>query len=135
MSRLNRIYYHYEQLEEFSGGMWRVVRGEQRKSFIFAAARLMKCSKSFKSAMRKAIKDWPNSCKHNLTVEAANRIAWLGHAGCCIAAASPEGATRAAWHTLDRIEQDAANAAALEVLSEWESDNMENDLLAWCDGA
>lgn len=111
-----RIYHHYENLEEFHSGMWRIVRGEKRKDYIAAAAELMQSPSDFRDAMVKAVEDWPKSCEANLTAESVNRIAWLGHAGCCIATASPEDCTRTAWHTLDRYEQDEANRVAGEVL-------------------
>lgn len=111
-----RVYHHYENLEEFHAGMWRIVRGEKRKDYIAAAADLMKAPSDFKDAMEKAVDEWPNSCEANLTAESVNRVAWLGHAGCCIATASPEDCTRTAWHTLDKSEQDEANRVAAEVL-------------------
>jgi hypothetical protein len=108
-----RVYHHYEDLEEYHIGMWRIVRGKKRKEFVANAAALMQQPDEFKDAMLKALDAWPKSCDANLTAEAVNRIAWLGHAGCCIATGSPEEATRAAWHTLA---QDEANRVAGEVL-------------------
>lgn len=116
-----RRYFHYEELEEFNSGMWRIVRGEDRAKNSRAAADLMRSIYAFKEAMYRAIRDWPNSCMHNLTAESVNRIAWLGHAGCCLGVGSPEENTRIGWHMLNSREQDAANAAALEVLNYWES--------------
>lgn len=116
---IDRVYHHYEQLEEARYGLWKRATGDERKSQIARAALLMRDAEKFKSAMRAATEKWPLSCEHNLTCLDANRIAWLGHAGCCIGAASGEDATRAAWHTLSIEEQDAANAAAEVVLMEW----------------
>lgn len=115
-----RRYFHYEDLEEFHHGMWKIVRGEQRKINAEAAANLMRCSGSFKEAMHKAMREWPNSFLHNLTMEASNKIAFLGHAGCCVGVGSPEENTRIGWHLLNPQEQSNANAAALEVLNYWE---------------
>ena len=72
-----RIYYHYEDLEEYHAGMWRIVRGETRKGLVIAAANLMKIPNDFKASMQEALKLWPKSCDHNLTAESVNRIAWL----------------------------------------------------------
>ncbi len=133
--KIERRYFHYEELEEYHAGMWRPERGEKRKSHIMNAADLMRDSDAFKEAMRRALVEWPKSCEHNLTIEGANKLAWLGHAGCCIAVGSPEEATRAAWHTLDEAEQDEANRVAQEVLDEWEESylraNGVNDLLSF----
>jgi hypothetical protein len=113
----DRIYHHYEKLEEYHAGMWRRVSGEKRKEHIANAADLMKAPADFRDAMMRAIDEWPMSCEANLTAEVVNRIAWLGHAGCCIVANAPEDCTRSAWHTLDRFEQDVANKMADEVLT------------------
>ena len=112
----DRVYHHYENLEEYHAGMWRIVRGAARKEFVANAADLMKQPDAFKEAMLLALTEWPTSCEANLTAESVNRIAWLGHAGCCISCGSPEEATRVAWHTLDRSEQDEANRVADEAL-------------------
>ena len=115
-----RVYHHYERLEEFTAGMWKRPTGFERKGKIEAAADLMKCPDEFKLAMQQALELWPLSCEHNLTSLDSNRIAWLGHAGCCIATGSPEECTRVGWHTLTKEEQDAANEVAGEVLSMWD---------------
>lgn len=120
MPRLERVYHHYEDLEEYHAGMWRIVRGKERQNNIEAAGDLMRCPDEFKEAMRQAITLWPKSCEANLTAEGVNRIAWLGHAGCCLAAGSPEENTRAGWHTLTVDEQNEANRVAGEILVEWE---------------
>lgn len=123
-----RIYHHFGDLEEFHAGMWRIVRGEDRKRNIEAAANLMRNPPEFKKAMLEAIETWTNSCQHNLTAENVNRIAWLGHAGCCIGVGSPEENTRAGWHTLNKQEQDEANRVAAEVLAGWDAANSDKGL-------
>ena len=119
-----RIYHHYEKLEEFHAGMWKRPVGPTRKKFILDAADLMRSPDEFKLAMQRATEDWPISCQHNLTSLDSNRIAWLGHAGCCVAVASPEECTRVGWHTLSQMEQDDANRVAAEVLAEWDAVNL-----------
>lgn len=119
MAKASRIFHHYEDLEEYHAGMWRIVRGDKRKKFIEASADLMRCKEEFYLAMQTAVKAWPNSCLHNLTADSVNKLAWLGHAGCCVAVNSPEDCTRLGWHTLSKLEQDDANNAAQSVLDEW----------------
>lgn len=116
-----RTYFHYEELEEFKQGMWKIVRGEQRMVNAKAAANLMRDVDRFREAMFQAVRDWPKSCLHNLTAEAVNKIAWFGHAGCCIGVGSPEENTRIGWHMLNAEEQAKANRAAQDVLDHWES--------------
>lgn len=135
MSLHKRIFYHYEDLEEYHAGMWRIVRGLERKNNIEAAADLMRCPDEFKEAMMQALTLWPKSCEANLTADSINRIAWLGHAGCCIATGSPEENTRAGWHTLTKDEMDEANRVAGEVLEHWlcryKPQRDQLDLLDW----
>jgi hypothetical protein len=119
--KTSRVYYHYEQLEEFHAGMWKIVRGEMRKRYIELAANLMRDATAFKDAMLRAVREWPKSCEFNFTSDSVNRIAWLGHAGCCLGVGSPEEATRCGWHTLNQHEQDIANQVAAEALSTWEA--------------
>jgi hypothetical protein len=126
-----RIYHHYDKLEEYHNGMWRIVRGDERKGFIVASANLMRNSSQFKAAMLRSLEEWPNSCEHNLTADNVNRIAYLGHAGCCIGVGSPEEATRAGWHTLNKAEQDEANRVAAEVLEMWDQGKQTPSLFSW----
>ena len=118
-----REYFHYEQLEEVRSGLWERPNGETRKNHIKASANLMQNSAAFKEAMERAVEEWEKSCRHNLTSLDSNRIAWLGHAGCCVGVRSPEECTRVAWHTLSQSEQDEANRVASEVLAEWDAKN------------
>lgn len=116
---MKRVFHHYEDLEEFHAGMWRIVRGLERARYIDAAADLMRNCDEFESAMKRVLIEWPKSCDNALTSENSNRIAWLGHAGCCIELTSPEEATRAGWHKLNSVEQNEANKAAARVLALW----------------
>jgi hypothetical protein len=119
--RLKRVYHHYERLEEFMCGMWRIVTTtEKRRPYRDAAAALMRDPEAFKAAMLRAVHEWTFSCEHNLTSMASNRIAWLGHAGTCLATSAPEDITREAWWTLTPSEQDEANRVAAEALAVWE---------------
>lgn len=124
-----RKFFHYQDLEEFKAGMWRIVRGEQRKINAKLAAELMADPARFSRAMDRALAEWPKSCEHNLTAENSNRIAWLGHAGCLLGVGSPEENTRLGWHMLTPIQQARANAAAQSVLDYWESVQVQDEQL------
>ncbi len=115
----NRIYHNFLTLEEYKQGMWRITRGEERKAFVRRSADLMKRPDDFYRAMVTAISEWPLSCEHNLSAENMNRIAWLGHAGCCVSEGSPEDCTRAGWYYLTDEQMDAANLAAAKALTTW----------------
>jgi hypothetical protein len=119
MSR--QVYFHYSQLEEHQAGMWRMVPVDEREGFIQAAADLMKKPDAFREAMLRAMDEWPNSMLAAMTTPSLNRRAFMGHSGCCIAVGSSEDLTRLGWHRLTEQEQDAANAAADEVIAAWEA--------------
>ncbi len=134
---MRRVYRHYTDMEEYSpSGMWRIVSGaDERQHFIDAASALMADPARFKSAMMRAIDEWPNSCEVAMTTPSLNHLAWFGHAGCCLATGSPEDCTRLAWHTLDDYEQAAANDAASQVIAEWKrqanSASVDQGFLFW----
>jgi hypothetical protein len=123
MAKGRRIFHHYQELEETAAGLWRRLTGDDRKRFVEAAADLMKCPEEFAAAMRQAVRDWPKSCEAAFTAEGVNQVAFLGHAGCCVATSSPEECTRVGWHTLNQQEQDEANRVAGEVLAEWHAEH------------
>lgn len=123
---IEREFFHYNDLEEWHGGMWRIIRGADRITNALRATVLMQNDDLFEAAMMRAIEEWPNSCRHNLSAENTNRLAWLGHAGCCLAAGSPEENTRLGWHDLTKPQQDSANATAQRVLDAWIDANSEN---------
>ena len=116
-----RVFRHYKDCEEYEdGGMWFPVSSPpERELFVRESSELMRDTPRFLEAMRRAVREWPNSCEHNLTCDSVNHLAWLGHAGCFLAVGSPEELTRLGWHQLNKREQDAANAAAEEALREW----------------
>lgn len=120
-----RVHYPWHALEEYhpNGGMWSTPPHLDRARHIRASADLMCNPAAFADAMRLALKRWPNSVAQALTTPGLNRRAWLGHAGCYLATGSPEETTRLGWHDLDADEQRWANAAADDVIAEWERAN------------
>lgn len=117
---MSRSYFHFQDREEFTDGMWRIVPTLEREEFIALAADLMRRPQDFEAAMVRAIDEWPKSCEQNLRTPGLNRRAWMGHAGCCLGVRSSEDLTRLAWHTLNPSEQAEANAAADRAIAEWE---------------
>lgn len=124
-----RVYHHYKELEESHHGMWRICRGQARQRNAERAAKLMRDSTAFLAAMRRALAEWPKSCAHNLSADGVNKLAWLGRAGCCLAAESPEENTRIGWHMLNQSEQNEANRVAQLVLDQWDLVDLDPDQL------
>ena len=73
----------------------------------------------FVAGMERVISEWPISCQHFLTNDEINRIAWLGQASMFIATDVPAH-FRAGFKLLALGQQRAANAAAGNMLREWE---------------
>lgn len=118
---MKRVYFHYSDQEEFAAGLWEKVTGARHDRYVDAAAALMREVDCFKDAMLRALDEWPNSCRANLTSSSTNQRAWLGHAGCFLATGSPEESTRLGWHRLTLEEQTLANEAADQVIAEWQA--------------
>lgn len=120
MSRkFKRVFVRWEFCEEYKTQMWKQVSPESRQKYIEMSANLMKAPTDFEAAMKRAVDEWPNSCKAALTAGTMNHQAWIGHAGCAINHDSPEDLTRLAWRTLSKAEQDAANLAADNAIEYW----------------
>lgn len=127
---------HWRDLEEYqpNGGMWITPSSSERERLIRASSELMADPGAFRSAMRRALTEWPNSVAAAMTTPGLNRRAWIGRAGCYLATGSPEETTRLGWHDLDAAEQWAANDAADSVIAEWCATNRpsgETGQLAW----
>lgn len=120
MIKIKRVYHHHDKWEEAKAGMWRRPTGSERDYLVQKCAEFMANTDAFREAMYQAIEEWPVSCEVNFTKRSGNRIAWLGWAACCIAIDCPEEPTRAAWWKLTRQQREDADAAAAEVILEWE---------------
>lgn len=117
--KIKRVYHHYLKCEEYQTNMWKSVPANTRQAFIDQSAALMLDAPAFKSAMIRAVNEWPYSCEGALTATVINHQAWLGHAGCAISHNAPEELTRLAWRTLTEDQQAIANNAADEAKAVW----------------
>lgn len=118
---IKRIVHPHNLWEDARDGMWRKVTLGERQYFAELACNLMSDPDRFATSMRNAVTKWPYACEHNLSDTSINRLAWLGHAGCCVALNSPEDATRMGWWLLADEERVAADEAAMIVVKEWEA--------------
>lgn len=118
---MERVFHPYTAWEEFKHGMWRQVTAQERRAFLDEAVMFTGNAPLYGSYMRRVIDEWPLSCEHNLTNTDMNRLAWVGHAACCLAIRCPEDITRAAWARLSQRQQDEANAQAQAAVDTWEA--------------
>ena len=72
----------------------------------------------FDRILKKITDEWINSCEHNLTNKALNRIAWLGQAAVAYKYKVPSKYS-SGWQLLAHDEQLAANEVALAHLNRW----------------
>lgn len=114
-----RHYADYRDLEEYHAGMWRRQSGEAAQlNLVALAARLLRDPDRFRSALSRVLREWPTSCRAELT-RRGNHLAWLGQAACCIVHGVPEDLTRRAWWKLTEAERTAADEAARAAEGAW----------------
>ena len=114
-----RVWHPYWLWEDWKAGMWRKVSADERKSMLKKAIEFTGNHELYGQYMLRAVREWPIACEHNLTEEAMNRLAWIGHAATCIAIDCPEDITRQAWGYLTQQQRDDANRQAEIALNEW----------------
>lgn len=117
---MKRVYYPYQQWEDYKFGMWRKLHASEENEFEERAVKFTGDAELYGAFMIAAIMEWPFGCEHNLTCSGMNRQAWTGHAAACIAINSPEYITRQAWWKLTQDQQDKANAKADLAIQIWE---------------
>ncbi len=121
---LTRVFLPYWTWEEYHAGMWRETYGAERDALLEEAIKFTGDAKLYGLYMSKVVDAWPYSCAYNLSNQAINRQAWVGHAATCLAINCPEDITRLAWHTLTQTQQDDANVQADNAIAKWESKYM-----------
>ena len=116
-----RVWHPYWQWEDLKAGMWRKVESALRAGFLQQAIEFTGDHERYGSFMRQVVSKWPLASEHNLTETSMNRLAWIGHAACCLAINCPEDITRQAWAHLSQQQQDQANQQAQNALLQWEN--------------
>lgn len=125
---MRRIWHPYTSWEEVPAGMWRRVSGAERQELLQKAICFTGDATLYGAAMLRVLQEWPISCEHNLSDEAQNRRAWIGHAACCLAIGCPEDVTREAWAYLTEDQRDQANRKATEAIVAWENSRTDGQL-------
>ena len=117
---MKRVYHPYWNWEEYEAGMWRHTSGSERAELVEKAFQFTGDALAYGDAMMRVIEQWPISCEHNLTDRSMNRLAWVGHAACCLMTGAPEDVTRKAWGMLTDQQRIDADKRAQEAVDEWE---------------
>lgn len=121
---MDRIYHPWNKWECYHAGFWNTTcpEGMKDKEGIEEYRIFLADLDKFEAALKGVLKDWPNSCEHNLTNESMNRIAWLGQASMAYAKAIPSHC-RSGFSKLEDYQQDGANHLAMKYLNIWLSEN------------
>jgi hypothetical protein len=117
---MRRVAHPYMAWEDYLAGMYG--ESDTPSGHTDDAFELLTDVVDLKSAMRRMLVAWPTAAEHWLTRPGAKSRAWLGAAACMFEHGAPERCTRAAWWLLTSDQQDAANAAADEIRTEWLAD-------------
>lgn len=116
---MERIYHHYEKWEDWKCGFYDNCTGEVKEELTKKVVEMFSSEDLTREFMSKVISDWPNSCEHNLTNEAMNKIAYIGQSACCIFGGVPNTVTMEAWSKLPKDVRDRADQIAEETLNTW----------------
>jgi len=112
---MKQIYKEYWEWECYKNGMYADATDlDIKKAFQF-----MKQIPLFSEAMRKAIKDWPNTMINHLSNESINKKAFVGQCACCYWIGVPESATKKAWWILTEGIREQANREANKHINNW----------------
>ena len=112
-----RIWYPFWEWEDI--GMWRDVSAEEQRRLLKVAVEFTGNAEAYGKAMLRVLEEFPIACEHNLTSQATNHQAWIGHAASYLAHELPEYVTRLAWGMLTQQQRDEANAMADRAINEW----------------
>ena len=116
---LKRIYHPYWNWEDVQDGMWRTVPKPEEEALLAAAVEFTGDAALYGSYMLRVIVEWPIACEQNLSNEAMNRLAWVGHAACSLAIKCHEYITRRAWGMLTDQQREDANEQARIAVDTW----------------
>jgi hypothetical protein len=117
---MDRIYYQYEEWEDFQNGMYRIPNIEDEKLINKSIELLSNCDLFLETAKNMTY-DWPISTHVNLSNTSCNRYAWIGQASCCYLYGSPELITRQSWGLLNDMQKNKANLVAEKIIISYET--------------
>lgn len=114
------IWHPWWLLEEVKHNMWGDVT--RRKTWLQIAIAFTGDAELYGHWMMRVIKEWPNSCEHNLS-KSGDKRAWIGHAAVALAIGCPEDIVREAWGNLSESQQTEANAKASYAIEQWRAEH------------
>lgn len=118
--KVDRIYHTWDKWECFRAGFFevRAPKPYTDEDCENLYKELLSDINEFKRVCLLIIKEWVNSCEHNLTNERMNRIAWMGQAALCYKHSIP-AKYRGGYNLLTQEQQKVADETALEAINLW----------------
>lgn len=126
---MERIYHPYWKWECYKSGMWRKESKEYEQNLFDEIISFIGNHTAYGKSMLKAVKFWKYSCENFLTNVSINRLAYIGHAGCCIEKGYPEYLVRRAWKLLNENQRYLANKEAEKAVKIWIQQKELQDIL------
>lgn len=115
----SRIFHTFDKWEAVNAGFFAPgLKNRDREECESEYGVFLSDDTAFGAGIEKVFKEWPNSCEHNLSNSAMNRIAWIGQAAACCARGLPS-TYRGGFSHLSKSDQDKANGVALRYLNLW----------------
>jgi ATP/maltotriose-dependent transcriptional regulator MalT len=114
---MSRVWHPFWTWEDI--GMWRDVSAAEQRDMLRRAVEFTGNADKYGAAMLRVLDEFPIACEHNMTEQAMNHQAWVGHAAAYLACGFPEYVTREAWGLLTQQQRDEANAMADRAIHEW----------------
>lgn len=117
---MNRVYHTWDKWECYPAGFFDIKcrNGETTEEAEQTYKKLLTDEAMFSAALFSVLKEWPNSCEHNLTNDKMNRIAWLGQAALAYTYHIP-AKFRKGYYMLNNEERVIADTIALKYLNKW----------------
>jgi hypothetical protein len=127
--KIQQIYHPYYLWEDYKCGFYDNISGVNKDNLTKQVVLFFENDNLVQEYMQKVIKQWVNSCEHNLSNLSMNRIAYLGQAASCIYCAAPSLITMNAWSYVNQVSQNKANEIAQTIINKWEVEFIKNKQL------
>lgn len=117
---ISQIWHPFDLWEDYKAGFYDNIGGKNKDELINKSVEMFSNNELTKTFMEKVTDEWVYSCEHNLSNMSINRIAYIGHAACCIYGGVPSTLTMQAFSLVSKSNRDIADKLAQEVINKWE---------------
>lgn len=122
---MKQLFYHYKFWEDHKNGFYGSFSGDKNK-----AIKDIVCFFSNKHETEKYMslvtKKWIFSCRHNLTNNSINKVAYLGQSAVNLKFGYPSTITMEAWSSVPKEFQNIANNIANKIIKTWTKSHCQN---------